>query len=362
MPEPTEAHIATIEPGLTSIQDLGRARGPRSGQMAGGALDQYSARMANTLVASDPDAALVELVAQDFAATADADLLVAITGADADVTVDGCPHPQWEPIVWRAGTSLAIRRIRSGLRVYLAVHGVLHSSRLLGSCAPDTVLGFGGTLAPGAVLTVAVDCPPVVQPWFDIPFFRLGARPHPYSGLWNVDLTEGPDAAEFGGTAGRLTDVDYTVGNRSNHIGLRLSRTDPGPLPRRQVSTEVLSRGVPIGAVEVPGGDEVLVLHRGRGVTAGYPVLAVVTSVGLSRLGQARPGDRVRFRHVTCGAAVTDYRRQQAHLAEIRARVQTVYSSLGIPLHFSTSLQRDRQGHHHRASTTTTLPELEESA
>jgi 5-oxoprolinase (ATP-hydrolysing) subunit C len=361
MPETTEARITVVDPGLASVQDLGRVDGPRSGQMTGGALDQYSARMANALVASGPDAALIELVAQDFAATADADLLVAVTGADADVTIDGCPHPQWEPIVWREGTTLAIRRIRCGLRVYLAVHGFLHAGRLLGSCAPDTVLGFGGTLARGAVLTVAVDCPPVVQPWFDIPFFRLGARPHPYSGLWNIDLTDGPDAAEFGGTAGLLTDVDYTVGIRSNHIGLRLSRTDRGPLPRREVATEVLSRGVPIGAVEVPDGDEILVLHRGRGVTAGYPVLAVATSVGLSRLGQARPGDRVRFRHVACGAAVADYRRQQAHLAEIRARVRTVYSSLGIPLHFTTSPNPDRQGHSHRTSTPS-VPELQESA
>jgi biotin-dependent carboxylase-like uncharacterized protein len=362
MPEPTEAHITVLDPGLTSVQDLGRPGGPRSGQMAGGALDQYSARMANALVASDPDAALFELVAQDFSATVDTDLLVAVTGADADVTVDGCPHPQWEPIVWRAGTPLAIRRIRSGLRVYLAVHGFLRSGRLLGSCAPDTVLGFGVALAPGATVTVDVDCPPVVQPWFDIPFFRLGARPHRYSGLWDVDLTDGPDAAEFGATAGRLTDADYTVGLRSNHIGLRLGRTDGGPLPRREVATEVLSRGVPIGAVEVPDGDEILVLHRGRGVTAGYPVLAVVTSVGLSRLGQVRPGDRVRFRHVTCGAAVADYRRQQAHLAEIRARVRAVYTSLGIPLHFTTSPDADRHGHSHRTSTTTSATELKESA
>jgi biotin-dependent carboxylase-like uncharacterized protein len=357
MPEPTAAHITVLDPGLTSVQDLGRPGAPRSGQMAGGALDQYSARMANALVASAPEAALFELVAQDFAATVDADVLVAVTGADADVTVDGCPHPQWEPIIWRAGTRLAIRSIRSGLRVYLAVHGALHTDRLLGSCAPDTVLGFGATLRPGAVRTVTVDCPPVVQPWFDIPFFRLGARPHRYSGTWNVDLTDGPDAAEFGGTADRLTDADYVVGARSNHIGLRMGRADSGPLPRREVSAEVLSRGVPIGAVEVPDGDEILVLHRGRGVTAGYPVLAVVTTVGLSRLGQARPGDRVRFHHVTRGVAVADYRRQQAHLAEIRARVRIVYSSLGIPLH----IDPERQGHSHRTSTTSARS-LQESA
>ena len=54
----SEAHITVVEPGLTSVQDLGRRDGARSGQMTGGALDQYSARMANALVASPPQAAL----------------------------------------------------------------------------------------------------------------------------------------------------------------------------------------------------------------------------------------------------------------------------------------------------------------
>ena len=87
MPEPTSARITVVEPGLTSVQDLGRRDGARSGQMTGGALDQYSACMANALVASAPEAPLLELVAQDFTATVDADVLVAVTGADADVTI-----------------------------------------------------------------------------------------------------------------------------------------------------------------------------------------------------------------------------------------------------------------------------------
>ena len=267
----TTARVQVVEPGLSTVQDLGRADGPRSGQMAGGALDQYSARMANTLVASDPDAALLELVALDFAATTDADLLVAVTGADADVTVDGHPQPQWEPVVWRAGTRLAVRRIRSGLRVYLAVHGTLHTRRLLGSCAPDTVLGFGAPLGAGAVLTVAVDCPPVVQPWFDIPFFRLGARPHRLL----RPLERRPDRRP----GRRRVRRDRGAAHRR-----RLRRRRPqqphraAPRPRRpRAAARPRGRdrgavpGVPVGAVEVPDGDELLVLHRGPRRHRGLP-------------------------------------------------------------------------------------------
>lgn len=311
--------------------------GSRIGQMAGGALDQYSAMMANTLVAAPPEAPLIELVAQDFATTSDTDLLVAITGADADVTIDGRPQPLWEPIFWPAGTQLVISRIRSGLRVYLGVHGTMHAPQLLGSCAPDTVLGFGTVFAAGDVCQVDVNCSALSQPWFGIPFFRLGARPHHIAGHWDIPVTDGPDIAEFGGTADRLYHHDYTVGASSNHIGLRLGRTDHGPIPHRQTHSEVLSRGVPIGAVEVPAGEEILALHRGRGVTAGYPVLSVVTTVGLSRLGQARPGDVVRFRPVSTATAIADLRRQQAHVHDVGTRAQAAFASLGIPVQAPTA-------------------------
>lgn len=331
MSGPKVARLRIDRPGLSCLQDLGRHEGSRIGQMTGGALDQYSAAMANTLVAGCPDAPLIELVAHDFAATTDTDLLVAVTGADADVTIDGRPQPQWEPIFWPAGTQLALTRIRAGLRVYLGIRGSVRTPSLLGSCAPDTVLGFGTTLAAGEVCQVDVDRLAVDQPWFGIPYFRLGARPHRFAGHWDIPVTDGPDIAEFGNTADRLHDHDYTVGASSNHIGLRLGRADQGPIPHRQTSGEVLSRGVPIGAVEVPAGDEILVLHRGRGVTAGYPVLAVVTTVGLSRLGQARPGDAVRFRPVSTTAAIADLRAQQVHLHQIGTRVRTAFASLGIP-------------------------------
>jgi biotin-dependent carboxylase-like uncharacterized protein len=335
MREPRSAQLRPAQlridrPGLSCLQDLGRYQGARIGQMTGGALDQYSATMANTLLARPPEAPLIELVAHDFAATPDTDLLVAVTGADADVTIDGHPQPQWEPILWPAGTRLSISRIRTGLRVYLAVHGRICGPRLLGSCAPDSVLGFGTVFARGDLCHLEVDCPKISQPCFGIPFFRLGARPHRFTGHWDIPLTDGPDIAEFGGSVDRLYHQDYTVGASSNHIGLRLGRADHGPIPRRQARTEVLSRGVPIGAVEVPAGDEILVLHRGRGVTAGYPVLAVVTTIGLSRLGQARPGDTVRFRPVSTATAIADLRQQQAHLHEVGTRARTAFASLGI--------------------------------
>ena len=221
---------------------------------------------------------------------------------------------------------MSIRRLHSGLRAYLAIHGSIEADTLLGSVAPDTVVGFGLQLKEGTSLPTRRSVGPVRQPYFDLPLFRLGLeRPTMGSDL-SVDVTDGPDIAEFGESGELLFTSEYTVSGRSNHIGLRLG----GDLPERTSTGEVLSRGVPVGAVEVPSREELLVLHRGRGVTAGYPVLAVVTSTGLDVLAQARPGDKVRFRKTTVAEATAAHRRSRAQLETLRESVNTVFGLLGI--------------------------------
>ncbi|MGW3645269.1 5-oxoprolinase subunit C family protein [Streptomyces sp. NPDC000878] len=312
--------------GIVTVQDLGRVGRSRYGLPANGAADQHSARVANVLCGNDDRTPLLEITALDFACVPSADTLVAVTGAPADVTVGGVARSQWEPVSVRAGETIRVTGIRRGLRVYLAVLGSFEADYLQGSCAPDTVLGFGPALRDGDELALRTSCPPIDHPFSRIPLFRLRAPVPTFPTTWTIDVTDGPDRAEFGDTGRRLFDAPFGVSPQSNHIGLRLR----GDVPRRVTRGEILSRGVPIGAVEVPAGDELLVLHRGRGVTAGYPVLAVVTATGLSALGQVRPGQTVRFRHRTLDQAVTAHRTQRHAVDALRTRVCTAFDALRI--------------------------------
>jgi allophanate hydrolase subunit 2 len=269
----------------------------------------------------------LEITALDFACVPSGDILIAVTGAPAEVSVGGVVRPQWEPLPVRAGETVRVTGIHRGLRVYLAVLGSFEADQLQGSCAPDTILGFGPPLRAGDELGLRTACPPIDHPFSRIPLFRLNAPVPPFPTSWTIDVTDGPDRAEFGDTARRLFEAPFTVTPRSNHIGLRLQG---GRVPRRVTQGEVLSRGVPIGAVEVPASDELLVLHRGRGVTAGYPVLAVVTATGLSALGQVRPGQTIHFRHRTLDQAITAHRAQRQAIDALRTRVHTTFKSLHI--------------------------------
>lgn len=316
----------TIElAGSAVVTDLGRTRGPRFGLPVNGALDQYSAQVANVLVGNPTAVPLIEVTALDFRFRTESDLLIAVTGAVMSVTVNGLERPQWEPISVRAGDSVALGGMTSGLRAYVAVHGSFDVPFLLGSCAPDTVIGFGIRLAASDMLTANRSVAPLSNPHFNAALYSLPVHLPPLAEVAKIDVTDGPDVADFGDTGGRLFSVPYTVGANSNHIGLRLA----GPLPVRESTTELVSRGVPVGAVEVPPGQELLVLHRGRGVTAGYPVLAVVTSVSLNTLAQVRPGQKLVFRRVDLDTATQLARAERDHVLTLRARVNSVFSSLG---------------------------------
>lgn len=318
--------LVILQAGNSVVTDLGRFVGPRYGLPVNGALDQFSARAANILVGNDDNAPLVEFTALDFRMRAETDILLSVTGAPLTLSVGGRTCPQWEPVSVRAGETVAVRGINTGLRAYLAIHGSIAAPVLLGSCAPDTVVGFGMKLADGTILQTSSSVAPIRQPYFDLPLFRLGLSRPEFGPELEIEVTDGPDAAEFGESAGLLFSSKYTVSGRSNHIGLRLG----GELPERRSSTELLSRGVPVGAIEVPSREELLVLHRGRGVTAGYPVLAVVTSTSLDLLAQARPGHTIRFRKINVAEATTKHRAAMRRLENLRAAVTTVFGLLGV--------------------------------
>lgn len=316
--------LTLVRAGLTVVQDLGRTRGSDHGLPAGGALDQHSARVANTLAGNRQEVPLLELTAVGLTCVPSVDTLVALTGAPADLHVDGLPRPTWEPTPVAAGQVIRVGELRTGLRAYLAVHGGIGAPAFLGSVAPDPVLGFGARLRDGAALGLGRSFPYLAHPEFRHPLFRLAAPRARISATSIVDVTDGPDIAEFGDTAARMFAAPYVVHPDSDHIGLRMT----GSLPRRIATGELLSRGMPVGAVEVPSGGQLVVLHRGRGVTAGYPVLAVVTATGLDLLGQCRPGHTVRFRRTSVAAAVAARRRRQHEIDALSVRVHAAFGAL----------------------------------
>ncbi|WP_370947053.1 biotin-dependent carboxyltransferase family protein [Amycolatopsis sp. cg5] len=311
--------ITVRRAGLAAVTDLGRPGFARQGLPAGGAADQYSASVANILAGNAENSPLIEVTASDFAFTTDRPAFLAITGAPVTVTVNGSRRRAWEPLCVNAHDLVELTGL-TGLRAYVAVNGDWHVDRTLGSCAAAPELGVRPWLRAGSVVDVRDGHRPV-----DHPVFVLGAVAPRFPDPLTIDITAGPDADEA--VAAALTIGTYTAKADSDDIGVRLD----GPVPTGVAKTDLLSKGVPPGAVELPPGDELLVLRRSHPITAGYAVIAVVTRAGLSTLGQVRPGQRLRFRLRTIEDAVGDHRRQRQVLDALTRRARTAYTSAGVP-------------------------------
>ena len=310
--------------GHAFTQDLGRPGHGSIGVPVNGALDQGAARTANLLVGNDEGDTLVEVTGSELMLVPDADLLLSVTGAAEHVLVDGHRQPSWEALAIARGSRVAVPVPVRGYRSYVAINGAIDSPRALGSVAPDPLLGVGTRLEAGDRV--------VVHRRYDAHagghlgrLFRLGAVRPRIGEVLAVQVTQGPDLDRM--TLGRdsLAGTFHLLA-QSDHVGLRLD----GARVEQTTTAEILSRGVPVGAVEVPPTGGIIVLLRGRLVTAGYPVVAVVTTASLDVLAQAAPGAAVRMDFCDLSAARTLLRRRAAERSALADRVRTAFAAKGL--------------------------------
>jgi len=308
-------HVEVVAPGLlTTVQDLGRTGYARYGVPAAGALDAFAARAANRLVGNADHAPVLEItLAGPTLRFATPGAVFAVTGADLSSQLDGREVPGWTACVAPRGATLKFGKRRAGLRAYLAVapRGFVVGP-VLGSAATYLRGGFGGLA--GRALKAGDGLPagpaPAGREALAGRALPPAARP-PYRREPVVRVVLGPHAERFTDEAlATLLAAAYTVGPASDRMGYRLH----GPALARHEPADILSQGLPLGGIQVPGDGQPIVLLADHQTTGGYPLIATVSSADLPLLAQLAPGDRLRFRAVSVAEAQAAYRAQLAAL------------------------------------------------
>ena len=165
---------------LTTFQDDGRVAA-NMGVTGSGAADRTSSHLANALVGNPANTPVLEITGGGVRMRAIGSVVVAVTGASADVTITGSRQSQdsqggsngtftpnspggcsgrtvlnasndaadrttiamQQPVLLRDGDVLSIAPPTSGLRDYVAVRGGFGVATTLGSAATDTMSGIG---------------------------------------------------------------------------------------------------------------------------------------------------------------------------------------------------------------------------
>ncbi|RLC64375.1 MAG: KipI antagonist [Chloroflexota bacterium] len=310
--------LEVLEPGLlTTVQDLGRYGYERYGVPVSGAMDQFALRAANLLVGNPPHAAALEITLAGPTLRATDKCLIAVTGADLSLRVNDWEMPPWMAIFVRQGWTITFGDRKSGCRAYLAVAGGIDVMPIMGSRSTYLSGGFGGVegraLRQGDVIPVGV-----------VPFHlpERAGRSFPsnlvpdYSDAPEIHVVLGPQDDYFTdeGMATFLSG-EYQVGPTSDRMGYRLQ----GPEIAHKGRADIISDGIPLGAVQVPANRQPIVMMADRQTTGGYPKIATVISADIPLLAQCLPGQStVRFEAIGVEEAQSRYRRMMKALEEVR--------------------------------------------
>lgn len=317
--------IIVRDPGLeTTVQDTGRFGHYAIGFPPSGALDSFAYHVGNALVGNSPGAAALEAVYLGPALEFTADTVVAVTGADIPVMLDGTEIPTWESVAVRAGQTLAFGQLAAGARPYVAVAGGVDVPLYYGSRSTYTLVGIGGfegrALAEGDEVPIgpAGDARPGRRvDDADIPVHPTTAELRLLVGLHSYRLT-----AE---SLDRFTATDWKITPDANRVGYRYRGAELEFVPREQPfgagsdPANVTDCGYPVGSVQVPGGVEPIVLLQDAVTGGGYATLGTVVSVDRDRLAQTKTGDWTRFVPVDLDDALTIRRDRARRLARIRS-------------------------------------------
>jgi 5-oxoprolinase (ATP-hydrolysing) subunit C len=249
--------------GLCTVQDLGRRGHMHEAVPPGGALVPELLVAANRAARNADAAPCIEVLGQ----------MVVRASSDVLVAIDDVRHEL------RADEELGIA---SGRRrcTYLAIRGGVESPIMLDGHGTLLCAELGRPLRAGDVIRAT--SAPAAKP----------ARTEPFIERDRITVIPGPDLDAFADDAlALLTHAPYRILATSDRVGSRLA----GAALALNPAYRARSRPMVIGALEVPGDGQPIVLGPEHPTTGGYPIIAVIANAELGRFHAIRLGGQVQF-------------------------------------------------------------------
>jgi urea carboxylase len=326
--------IEVLEPGIqTTVQDYpGRVGYWHVGMPPSGPMDALAMRLANRLVGNSDGAAALEITLSGPTLKFNCDAFIVIAGAAFDIQLNGNEVAAWQRHSVNAGDVLKIAGVSgAGARCYLTIAGAIQVPDYLGSKATFTlgqVGGHGGrTLRAGDVLHVGNGSTKQAV--------NIDASAIPrYDTNWTIGVLYGPHGAPDFFTDADIETffaTDWEVHYNSSRTGVRL--IGPKPQWARRDGGEaglhpsnIHDNAYAIGAIDFTGDMPVILGPDGPSL-GGFVCPAVVVKGELWKVGQLKPGDKVRFERLSLQQALS-LAANQEFLVENLTAIDTKKSAL----------------------------------
>jgi antagonist of KipI len=289
---------------FTTIQDAGRMGYQRFGMPVSGAMDLFSLQLANRLVGNPPHAAAIEATLNGPEIQFSDYCALAICGADMQPCINHQPVPLNMTIGVKNGDRLTFAGLKTGCRAYIAFSGGIDVPVVMGSRSTFARAAIGGmegrALRAGDVLQLGERRGELIKK--NLPASLIPG----YRSVQSIRIIPGPESKrlDFEGMR-RFLSLPYKVTQYSDRMGMRLSGE---PITCSNGAYDIISAGISMGTIQLPGNGEPIILMADRQTTGGYARIACVINVDLTLVAQLKPDDQIFFCQISLLQAQEIYR------------------------------------------------------
>ena len=297
---------------LSSVQDQGRYGYQRAGVSTTGAMDEFASRVANKILGNDENSAVIETTMKGISFEFLSDGAFTITGGNCETTLNGVSIKLWEAYKGKKGDVVKMGLCKGGLRNYIAFAGGIDVPVVMNSRTTNLKAKIGGVNGRKLMVNDEITILPVELSNIELKKFNKKYIPE-FPKEIKIRVILGQQVDEFTEKGVKtLFDGKYSITNESDRMGMRLL----GEGIEHKKGADIISDGMTIGAVQVPGNGQPIIMMADRQTTGGYTKIGNVITVDLPVLAQAMPGTKIQFLEITVADAVELLRKREAILSD----------------------------------------------
>lgn len=269
---------------FTTVQDLGRYDFQHYGVPISGAMDHYSANLANALLNNDKNDAVLELTMTGPSLQFRCDTQICISGADMSPQLNNEAVNLNHVVAVNKGDILKFGKLRYGFRGYLAVGGGFKAKMVMHSRSMYKIVTGQSVINDGDLLEIDDTKHDAVMPHASIKITK------DHFSTKALGVFKGPefDLLSKSGQEQLLT-RKYTLAKENNRMAYQLKETFDNTL--KSIITSVVLPGT----VQLTPGGKLIILMRDCQTTGGYPRVLQLSAPAINALSQKHVGHRISF-------------------------------------------------------------------
>jgi antagonist of KipI len=305
---------------LDTVQDLGRFGYQQGGINPTGAMDKYSATIANILVGNEPGEAVIEIHFPAPAIFFDQPAMIALSGADFEANINGKPIPINYPVIVNKNITLQFHSPKNKSRCYLAVNGGMKIIEWLNSYSTNLKAEAGGfegrKLLKDDIINLNNEADDYkltdnedfkILPWKANEEFGTDST-------YEVMVVKGSEWDWLDlSSQEKFLKNPFFISHNSDRMGYRLASEPLHP----GANTELVSSAVSFGTIQLLPDGQLIILMADHQTTGGYPRLGNIISVHLPMLAQMKVGDKIHFIFTDHQTAENLLLKQHQHLMQL---------------------------------------------